>query len=95
MPIIPHFDARLADPCGSFASMSRQVSLELSAPARRGHVLVAPARQMAWSEWGPADGAPVLFSPGAGTSSSLGFAAGALDRLGARLIAVDRPGLGS
>jgi pimeloyl-ACP methyl ester carboxylesterase len=49
---------------------------------------------MAWSEWGPADGAPVLFSPGAATSSSLGFAANALERLGARLIAVDRPGLG-
>jgi len=71
-----------------------QISLELSAPARRGQVLVAPARRMAWSEWGPTDGAPVLFSPGAGTSSSLGFAAGALERLGARLIAVDRPGLG-
>jgi len=49
---------------------------------------------MAWSEWGPADGAPVLFSPGAATSSSLGFVAGAVERLGARLIAVDRPGLG-
>jgi pimeloyl-ACP methyl ester carboxylesterase len=49
---------------------------------------------MAWSEWGAADGAPVLFSPGAGTSSLLGFAAGAVERLGARLIAVDRPGLG-
>jgi pimeloyl-ACP methyl ester carboxylesterase len=70
------------------------VSLELSAPARRGQVLVAPARRMAWSEWGPADGAPVVFSPGAATSSSLGFAAGALERLRARLIAIDRPGLG-
>jgi pimeloyl-ACP methyl ester carboxylesterase len=49
---------------------------------------------MAWSEWGPADGAPVLFSPGAATSSLLGFAGGAVERLGARLIAVDRPGLG-
>jgi len=49
---------------------------------------------MAWSEWGPADGAPVLFSPGAGTSGSLGFATDALERVGARLIAVDRPGLG-
>jgi pimeloyl-ACP methyl ester carboxylesterase len=49
---------------------------------------------MAFSEWGPADGAPVLFSPGAATSGSLGFAANALERLGARLIAVDRPGLG-
>jgi pimeloyl-ACP methyl ester carboxylesterase len=70
------------------------LSLELSAAARRGAVDVAPKRRMAWSEWGPADGAPVLFSPGAGTSSSLGFATDALDRLGARLIAVDRPGLG-
>lgn len=49
---------------------------------------------MAWSEWGPADGAPVLFSPGAATSSSLGLAAGAVERLGVRLIAFDRPGLG-
>lgn len=74
--------------------MSRQVSLEVSAPARRGAVHVAANRQMAWSEWGPADGAPVLLSPGAGTSSSLGFATASLERLGARLIAVDRPGLG-
>src|SRR5664279_2835037 len=71
-----------------------KVSLEVSAPARRGKVLVAPARHMAWSEWGSAEGAPVLLSPGAGTSSLLGFAEGALERLGARLIAVDRPGLG-
>lgn len=49
---------------------------------------------MAWSEWGPADGAPVLFSPGAATSSLLGLAAGVVERLDARLIAVDRPGLG-
>ena len=49
---------------------------------------------MAWSEWGPADGAPVLLSPGAATSSLLGFATDALERLGARLIGVDRPGLG-
>lgn len=49
---------------------------------------------MAWSEWGPVTGAPVLFSPGAATSGSLGFAGAALDRLGARLIGIDRPGLG-
>ena len=65
----------------------------MSAPARRGALGVAPERRMAWSEWGPADGVPVLFSPGAATSSLLGFAAGAVERLGARLIAVDRPGL--
>ena len=74
--------------------MREQVSFEVSAPARRGAARVAPERRMAWSEWGPADGAPVLFSPGAATSCSLGFAGGALERLGARLIAVDRPGLG-
>ena len=74
--------------------MAEQNPLKLSAPARRGTVSVAPGRRMAWSEWGPADGPPVLFSPGAATSSLLGFAAGAVERLGARLIAVDRPGLG-
>ena len=74
--------------------MAKTVSLELSAPARRGAIHVAPDRKMAWSEWGPSNGIPVLFSPGAGTSSSLGFAASALDGLGARLIAIDRPGLG-
>jgi pimeloyl-ACP methyl ester carboxylesterase len=69
-------------------------ALELSAPARRGAVSVAPQRRMAWSEWGPADGAPVLLSPGAATSSLLGLVAGVVEDLGARLIAVDRPGLG-
>jgi len=74
--------------------MREQVSVEVSAPARRGAARVAPERQLAWAEWGPADGAPVLFSPGAATSGSLGFATSALERLGVRLIAVDRPGLG-
>lgn len=67
---------------------------DITAPARRDARRVAPERQLAWSEWGPADGTPVLFSPGAATSGSLGFAAGALERLGMRLIGVDRPGLG-
>ena len=74
--------------------MAKQDPLGLSAPARRGAVAVAPARRMAWSEWGAADGAPVVFSPGAATSSLLGLAAGVVERAGARLIAVDRPGLG-
>lgn len=67
---------------------------DITAPERRDARRVAPERQLAWSEWGPADGTPVLFSPGAATSGSLGFAAGALERLGMRLIGVDRPGLG-
>ena len=68
--------------------------IKLSAPARRGSHRIAAERQLAWSEWGPADGVPVLFSPGAATSGSLGFTAGVVEDLGARLIAVDRPGLG-
>ena len=67
---------------------------DVVAPARRGTVKVAPERALAWSEWGAAEGWPVLFSPGAATSGSLGFAARAIERLGVRLIAVDRPGLG-
>jgi pimeloyl-ACP methyl ester carboxylesterase len=70
------------------------VAIELDPPARRGLTHVSQDRRVAWSEWGPPDGAPVLFSPGAAMSSSLGFASGALDRLGVRLIALDRPGLG-
>lgn len=63
-------------------------------PERRGETPLADGRVLAWSEWGPTEGAPVLFSPGAGTSSSLGFAPHALAPLGVRLIAIDRPGLG-
>lgn len=68
--------------------------LEVRTPARRDAIHVAKDRRIAWSEWGPADGVPVLFSPGAGTSGALGFAEGALERLHVRLIAFDRPGLG-
>lgn len=70
------------------------MTIELDPPARRGATHVTAERRLAWSEWGPPDGTPVLLSPGAATSSSLGFATGALGRLGVRLIALDRPGLG-
>lgn len=70
------------------------MSLRLSAPARRGVHRVAPKRQMTWSEWGSEDGTPVLFSPGAATSGSLGLTADVVERLGVRLVAIDRPGLG-
>ncbi|SFY45001.1 Pimeloyl-ACP methyl ester carboxylesterase [Streptomyces atratus] len=49
---------------------------------------------LGWAEWGPGNGVPVLFSPGAATSRHLGFGADVLDGLGVRLISVDRPGLG-
>jgi pimeloyl-ACP methyl ester carboxylesterase len=74
--------------------MAEQNPFKLTAPARRGATSVTPERRMAWSEWGPSDGTPVLFSPGAATSGSLGFAGGAVEHVGVRLIAVDRPGLG-
>lgn len=51
-------------------------------------------RRLAWSEWGSVDGIPVLFCPGAGMSSWLGFGASDLPSLGLKLIAIDRPGLG-
>lgn len=67
-------------------------------PARRGRVPVSDGRdgrQLGFSEWGREDGRVVLFATGAGMSSALGFGASALDRLGVRLIALDRPGLGA
>lgn len=70
------------------------MAIDVTPPLRRGTTRVRSDRVIGWSEWGPLDGVPVLFSPGAATSSSLGFACSAAVRLGARLIALDRPGLG-
>lgn len=63
--------------------------------ARLGQVRLADGRALGWAEWGPADGTPVLFCPGAGTGRRLGFGADVVDVLGVRLISLDRPGLGS
>ena len=60
----------------------------------RRNLELADGRRLAWAQWGPEGGRPVLFCPGAGTSGSLGFGADLLPGLGARLLAVDRPGLG-
>ncbi|MBO8190579.1 alpha/beta hydrolase [Streptomyces oryzae] len=71
-------------------------SAGLVAPAARtGSTPLPDGRELAWAEWGPENGIPVLFSPGAATSRSLGFGAGVVDELGVRLIALDRPGLGA
>ncbi|HEY9696266.1 MAG TPA: alpha/beta hydrolase [Trichocoleus sp.] len=64
-------------------------------PERQATMQLSDGRQLAWSEWGPVDGIPVLFCTGAGMSSWLGFGASDLPALGLKLIAIDRPGLGS
>ncbi|MER5610538.1 alpha/beta hydrolase [Streptomyces sp. NPDC002215] len=70
------------------------MSLRVSDPVRLGTERLPGGRLLGWAEWGPGDGVPVLFSPGAATSRHLGFGADVLDGLGVRLISVDRPGLG-
>ncbi|KWT62196.1 alpha/beta hydrolase [Streptomyces albus subsp. albus] len=64
-------------------------------PVRTGAERLPDGRFLGWAEWGPADGTPVLFSPGAATSRHLGFGAEAVHDLGVRLISLDRPGLGA
>jgi pimeloyl-ACP methyl ester carboxylesterase/ADP-ribose pyrophosphatase YjhB (NUDIX family) len=63
-------------------------------PERQAAIHLQDDRKLAWSEWGPEDGIPVLFCTGAGMSGSLGFGATHLPALGLRLMAIDRPGLG-
>lgn len=63
-------------------------------PERQARIRLADGRALAWSEWGPRDGLPVVFCTGAGLSGSLGFGANVLAGLGIRLMAIDRPGLG-
>jgi len=64
-------------------------------PVRLGVETLPGGRRLAWSEWGPRDGRPVLLFPGAATSRWLGLATGVPDALGVRLISIDRPGLGT
>jgi pimeloyl-ACP methyl ester carboxylesterase len=63
-------------------------------PERQAKMQLHDGRMLAWSEWGPVDGLPVLFCTGAGMSGWLGFGASDLPSLGLKLIAIDRPGLG-
>lgn len=63
-------------------------------PERQATMQLQDGRVLAWSEWGPVDGVPVLFCTGAGMSGWLGFGAKDLPDLGLKLIAIDRPGLG-
>ena len=61
---------------------------------RRNTLTLSDKRTLAWAEWGPVGGHPVLFFTGAGMGASLGFGIDHLDDLGIRLIVPDRPGLG-
>jgi pimeloyl-ACP methyl ester carboxylesterase len=70
------------------------MDVELAEPARRGAVMLDGGRQLAWAEWGASDGSPVLFFSGAAMGGDLGFGSRAVDRLGVRLIGVERPGIG-
>ncbi|WP_432523590.1 alpha/beta fold hydrolase [Kineococcus sp. SYSU DK006] len=70
------------------------MDLGTAAPERLGRTRLRDGRHLAWSEWGPPDGRPVLLFPGAATSRSLGFGTHLLDGLGVRLVSLDRPGLG-
>jgi len=63
-------------------------------PERQSTLQLPDTRTLAWSEWGPVDGIPVLFCTGAAMSGSLGFSMAFLRDLDLRLIAIDRPGLG-
>ncbi len=63
-------------------------------PERLGTTRLPDGRALAWAEWGPRDGFPVVFCPGAGWSRWLGFGPDAVHELGVRLVSVDRPGLG-
>ncbi|MDZ8183526.1 MAG: alpha/beta hydrolase [Nostoc sp. ChiSLP02] len=63
-------------------------------PERQTKMRLRDGRMLAWSEWGPIDGLPVLFCTGAGMSGRLGFGIDELPDLGLKLIAIDRPGVG-
>ncbi len=64
-------------------------------PERQATMRLRDGRALSWSEWGSVEGLPVLFCTGAAMSGWLGFGANDLPSLGLKLIAIDRPGLGS
>jgi pimeloyl-ACP methyl ester carboxylesterase len=70
------------------------INNQVTPPQRRATMQLHDGRRLAWYEWGPVDGLPVLFCTGAAMSGWLGFGASNLYPLGLKLIAVDRPGLG-
>ncbi len=70
-------------------------TISILPPERQTTIKLKDGRNLGWYEWGRKDAQPVLFCPGAATSGSLGFGFNDLDSLGLRLLAIDRPGLGT
>jgi pimeloyl-ACP methyl ester carboxylesterase len=68
--------------------------VNVTPPERQREMRLEDGRVLAWSEWGPVHGAPVLFCTGAALGGSIGFGASDLHDLDLRLLAIDRPGLG-
>ncbi|MCL6526153.1 MAG: alpha/beta hydrolase [Thermaceae bacterium] len=73
---------------------TEKIGLGVAPPERRGGHRLSDKRWLAWSEWGPAGGRPVLLCTGAAMGGWLGFGTEHLGELGLRLIVIDRPGLG-
>ena len=59
-----------------------------------GAVTLPDGRTLAWAAFGPPDGEPVIFVPGAGCGRLMTFGVDLLAVRDVRLVVVDRPGLG-
>ena len=73
----------------SFSDRERIVATVTSA------IVLRDGRRLAYRRYGPTDGAPLLFMPGAGCGRLMTFGGAALADHQIQLISVDRPGLGA
>lgn len=64
------------------------------AEQREGRLVLPDGRILGYAQYGPADGTPVVFVPGAGCGRLMTFGEELLHRRRVRLLSVDRPGLG-
>ncbi len=56
---------------------------------------LSDGRRLGWHEWGAPAGRIVIFCSGAGMAGAIPFGGAAAERLGLRIVAVDRAGLGA
>ncbi len=70
------------------------MQISITPPERQLAIKLKDGRTLGWREWGPVNGTPILFCTGAAMSGHLGFGFDVLPKLGLRLLAIDRPGLG-